>query len=674
MIAKSGLLIQANEILDSAMMFLSDIKPSEWAEENRILTGDVTPFPGPFRYERTPYLREVADCLSPDHPARVIAVKKGAQIGFSTGVIEAGIGWIISQNPGNILFLTGHSDLAEEAMNGKIDQMIDSSGLRKLIRPNVRKLRNQRTGDTGKSKEFPGGSLVAGSASNHKLLRQRSVKYAFIDDFDAAKKSSKESGNTRRMIEQRLAAYYDKMKLFYISTPELLQTSNIEPVFHLGDQRKYHIPCPCCSEYIPLLWSTPIEGTDGKELGGITWSLDASNKLIPGSVGYICQKCGEFFDDSRKHELMMVGEWRAMAEPSEIGYYSYHISSLYAPPGMYDWEFYVRQYLEANPVGGKPKEDLVKTFTNLVLGEPFEQTGKAPEANAIQKNIRNYPVNSVPEWISEKDGNGEIVMLTCAADMNGTEEDARLDYEVTAWSETGSSYSIRHGSIGTFVPREGAKRFKEDRERWTYYDKRQRSVWPEFEKIINEIYVTDTGRKMKVIITGLDCGHYTTHAYAYIDSTNSNVVGLKGDKEGVYRKFGIDLPVFKPARERAGLYLLDVNYIKDLVSNNIDLTWVPGNGEVQPPGFMNYPSPSDGMYQFKNYFSHYEAEHRIIETKEGEGIASRWVKKRTNDQNHFWDVYIYNYALKEIWAYLVLKEAKKPGTWADFVRLLRSQK
>jgi len=42
--------------------------------------------------------------------------------------------------------------------------------------------------------------------------------------------------------------------------------------------------------------------------------------------------------------------------------------------------------------------------------------------------------------------------------MNGTEQDARMDYEVVAWSESGATYSIKHGSIGTFIPREGAKK------------------------------------------------------------------------------------------------------------------------------------------------------------------------------------------------------------------------
>jgi len=669
---------QTLDILESSRTLLSDVNPSDWAEAHRIMTTDVSPFPGKFTYERTPYMREVVDCLSPYHPSRVITVMKGSQIGFSTGVIEAGIGWIIAQNPGNILFLTGHSDLVEEAMNTKIDQMIDSCGLRKMIRPNVLRAKNMRTGDTNKSKEFPGGNLIAGSASNHKLLRQRSVRYGFIDDFDAAKKSSKESGSTTRMIEQRFAAYFAKMKLFYISTPELKNTSNIEPLYLQGDQRRYFVPCPCCGEYIALYWEKDIEGTGGKEKGGITWKTNDHNELIEGSVGYVCQNCGGFFDDSEKYEMNLAGEWRPTAKPTKSDQYSYHISSLYAPPGMYDWEHYVRQFMEANPPGVKPKEELVKTFVNLVLGETFEQQGESPKANDLQGNTRNYPIGIVPEGLSVKDGNGKIVLLTCACDLNGTEHDARLDYEIVAWSETGTTYSVRHGSIGTFIPMEGSKRVKEDRERWSYDKSHQLNVWGEVKRVLSDVYKTDTGRRMQIFISGIDCGYHSVYAYAFLDKAKDNyglnVFGLKGKDVEKYFKLGRDFPAFHVAKERSNLYLVEVNRIKDDLSEQMKLKWDRGDG-IQPVGFMNFPTPSEGLYGFKNYFEHFESEHRVIETKEGSPIQARWVKKTSASQNHSWDCRVYNMALRDILVDLTKKDLPKDEKaihfgWHDLVKLI----
>jgi len=117
-----------HEIENQSVCELSDILPSIWTEQNRHMDSSVSRYKGRFSYNITPYSREIVDTLSPDHPAKIVSVMKGAQIGFSTGVIEPGIGWIISQNPGNILLLTGHSDLSEEAIQ-KVDHMIDSCGL-----------------------------------------------------------------------------------------------------------------------------------------------------------------------------------------------------------------------------------------------------------------------------------------------------------------------------------------------------------------------------------------------------------------------------------------------------------------------------------------------------------------------------------------------------------------
>ena len=121
---------QIESILGSAEIQISDIAPSEWNEKHRIMTSEVSPRTGKFSYEYTPYLREVVDCLSQSDPCRIVSIMKGAQVGFSTGVIEAGIGWIIAESPSNILFLTGHADLSEEAVTGKIDNLIDNTGIR----------------------------------------------------------------------------------------------------------------------------------------------------------------------------------------------------------------------------------------------------------------------------------------------------------------------------------------------------------------------------------------------------------------------------------------------------------------------------------------------------------------------------------------------------------------
>lgn len=286
-------------MLQAANVQLSSMLPSEWAEAKRRLTKADSSIDGRFSYYNTPYCREIVDCYSPLSPVKIFAVMKGAQIGVSTGVIENAIGYTIDQNPCNIMYITGHDDLVEEGV-AKIDRMIDSCGIRHLIRPNTSNRKSSKTGDTTRKKEFLNGSLVTGAASNHKLFMQRSAVVGAIDDVDAVKKASKTDGSTYDLILQRFAANYDTMKLGLFTTPRLLESSIIYPIYLKGDQRKYMPPCQCCHKNIQWEWSIDIPGTDGKEKAGIYYKLDNMGKVIPSSVGYICQLCSGFLPINTK--------------------------------------------------------------------------------------------------------------------------------------------------------------------------------------------------------------------------------------------------------------------------------------------------------------------------------------------------------------------------------------
>ena len=641
------------DLFKGSTVSISDIKPSDWVQQNVVMG---KPFPGPFSYNRTPYCREIIDRFANDNPMKWLAIMKGAQIGLSAGVLIPCLLWMIKNDPSNSYFLVGSPDLIEKATE-KLDIGIDNAGLRPYIKPQVQRKRAQKSGDTNTKKEFAGGYIHIGSANNHKDIRDVSLKYGLFDDFESVKSKSKESGSTRKLLEQRFAAYEDSHKICYCSTPELDESSNIKEAYLLGDQRKYFIPCPCCGVMIDWHWTI----TKGDITGGITWKLDEKGKVIPNSVGYICQECGGFFDDKNKNELLNLGEWQPTCEPSKPGYYSYHISSLYAPIGMYGWEHYVNDWIEANPVGQPRKEDLYKTFVNVVLGETYETPSEELSATELQMNIRDYEIGVIPERMSENDGNGAIVFVTLGADMNGKLDDARLDYEIVAWSESGASYSINHGSIGTFVPREGQNGI--DRERWTYQHGMERSVWTELDRIISEPIPTDSGNLMQIMTSGIDCGYLRDYAYQYIDSKDFTIVGLKGKDTDKYTMNLRDAKSFKQSLEKPNLYMVETNLTKDRLASKMRLKWSDKMNVQQPSGFMNFPTPSGGKYLFNNYFSHYEAEHRILDKTN----TFKWEKKNDVVQNHLFDCRLYAGVVGEIMVARVFKELKiVNGTWKNY--------
>ena len=87
---------------------------SAWADEHRFLSSTASAEPGRWRTARTPYLREIMDCLSPLHPAQRVVVQAGAQIG-KTECGNNWIGYVIHCAPGPLLMVQPTVEIAKKA-------------------------------------------------------------------------------------------------------------------------------------------------------------------------------------------------------------------------------------------------------------------------------------------------------------------------------------------------------------------------------------------------------------------------------------------------------------------------------------------------------------------------------------------------------------------------------
>lgn len=649
-------------------------RPSDWVEENIILPDGVSRYKGPFSYDISPYAKEIVNRIASDDPARVISIMKCAQIGLTQGLIIPGMAYIISEDAYPILFMAGDKELAKVSIRERFDPIIQSSGLKGLIRPSVIRAKNQRTGDTDFSKEFAGGRMTVEGTNNVTKMRQISVKHIFADDWEAAPRSDKNEGSLRKLMEGRQTSYGNMAKTYFISTPTMKQTSNIEPVYLLGDQRKWHWTCPHCEGLIDLQWRVELE--DGT-FAGIVYELNSQGQLINESVKYRCQKCKGDIYEHQKYDLNLKGQWIPTAKPQIENYYSYHLNALVIPPGFVTWVDLAKEWVEACPPNAPVNKSMLQTFLNIRMGETWEETGESPKVLELMQNTRTYKPGVIPDITCDEDQNGKILLLTLACDLNGVmerdNEDVRLDWELRAHASNGQTYSVDQGSIGTFKrSRDVSASDKErdsDRERWTYNHKQYNSVWPEFEKLIRKEWPTESGSKMTVNITVVDTGYFTQNAKKFIDSFDDCVVmGVKGKAESEYRKVTKDTPYIGRSRESRNLYLLEVNQIKDIVAENMKLRI--GFDGSQPQGFMNFPSPdyANNKYTLKGYFIHYEGEKRVEAEKNGEVVGFTWEKKTSQSLNHFWDVAVYNLAAREIFLD-ILKQSDsrlKSFTWADF--------
>lgn len=654
--------------------------PSDWIEENIILPDGVSRYKGPFSYNISPYAKEIVNRIASDDPARVVAIMKCAQIGLTQGLIIPGMAYIISEDAYPMLFMAGDKELAKTSIQERFDPIMHSSGLQGLIRPSVIRAKNQRTGDTSLSKEYAGGRMTVEGTNNVTKMRQISVKHIFADDWEAAPRNDKNEGSLRKLMEGRQTSYGNMAKTYFISTPTIKQTSNIEPVYELGDQRKWHWTCPHCEKLIDLQWR--VEKEDGT-FAGIVYELDETGNLINNTVRYCCQLCGGDIYERDKYELNLGGRWIATAKPKIENYYSYHLNALIIPPGFVTWVDLAKEWIEACPPGQPVNKGMLQTFLNIRMGETWEEQGETPKVLDLMHNTRQYLPGTVPDRTCEDDGNGKIILLTLACDLNGimkregydVVEDARLDWELVAHTTGGQTYSVDHGSIGTFRrSRELTKEQRDrdgDRVKMTYALNQPNSVWPVFEEIMRRKWVTENGAEMEVNLTVVDTGFFTHNARQFIDSFNDiMIVGVKGRVETNYRSISKDTPIISRSREAKKLYLLQVNQIKDIVSENMKLK--PGMEEVQGEGFMNFPQPADGKYTLKSYFIHYEGEKRTEVLQNGEIIGYSWEKKTSQSVNHFWDVRIYNVAAREIYLDLIklMDPRIKSLTWNDFIGMV----
>lgn len=639
--------------------YVSDVLPSEFANRRMMKSGESN-FVGKFDIERTPYLKEIHDFFSPYNNKNILALMKGHQLGFNA-TIENGICYRISESPTNMMLVSANENLASKAMT-RINKAIDGFNLRDFIRLDVgKKTNNRASGDTAMVKQFSGGSLISFGGQSFANMRSNPVQVIIADECDTYKSKDEKAGSFIGVMDDRTSSYGPSRKLMYGSTPLLKHNSIIYKVFQQGDQRYYHVPCPCCGDMITLEWYGKTE--NGMQYGVI---FDVKKgRVVTNSVRYRCKSCGNEFEEKRyKQEMLVAGEWKPTAEPIADNYVSYHISSLYAPVGMKSWTDYAVKYQSIYPRGGMPQQSELQSFHNSVLGLTWEAKGKTPKATKLQHNTRNYKIGDVPHEMSEKDGNGKIIFLTCSCDLNGimggeTGDDVRLDWEVKAWSEKGPSYSVDAGSIGTFVSKAVNRNLKQDpnRKKYTYHLFHENSVWPEFEEIIEKEY-----SGMHILITGVDTGHYTDFAEDFLKICNDkgiSVIGLKGDKPEAFRMASEDRQVYKKSKKIENLFLVNVNSVKDDLASYMQLE---ASEEFQPSNFMNFPNATGGKYDYKNYFSHYEGEQKKIK-KNANNIEYYLWEKKHGKNNHFWDCAVYNFTLRQIMTDIICKESGIDSSW-----------
>ncbi|MEE9117960.1 MAG: terminase gpA endonuclease subunit [Calditrichia bacterium] len=564
-----------------AFLTLNDNRPSKrpeplistYAQNKRILPAG-TPFPGPWRNERTPYSVEIMDCMSPFSPVIKIYVMKSAQSGL-TASAENVIAYWMDESPTEILYVSAIESLLERWAEKRLEPLIDSCGFRNKIQSTATNKKSRRTGDKILSKQYPGGTLDTASAQSASKLRSDSKRILICDEVDGAPSQLKTGeGSWLKVAFARTNAWGNRKKIFCFSTPTTFDQSAINRLFEEGDQRKYFVPCPHCGEFQVLEF-----GDDNTQYGIKT---EMVNETL--TVYYMCIKCHEAIQEYHKTDMLLAGQWRATAKAQSPDTRSYHLSALYSPIGMFSWLELWGVYQKAllDPIDG------MRSFVNLYLGLPFRETGSRPKIEKVIELRGGYRSGTVP--------NG-VIYLTAGIDVQaGSKKDPnnppRLEMEILGIGSGWRTYSILYRRFEGEVddPNDGA---------WQEMYEWSENGGLSFER--------KDGRKFPVSIAFIDSGdgNLTDTVYRFTErwdncypSKGFASLKLKKGETGTYDMVGTtNFRKYRPARVAEGnitLYEMSTNYYKTRIYNNLTVTRKE-TGQ-QRPGFCDFPIDYNEKY------------------------------------------------------------------------------
>ena len=440
---------------------------AQWADTYRMLPRAASSEPGRWRTDRTPYLREIMECLSESSPVREVNLRKGTQ----SGGTEVGINWaayVVDHCPGPMMVVQPTVEVGQRWSKQRFAPIIE---LMPCLREKIAPARARDSGNTTLLKEFPGGMLIVSGANSSASLRSMPVKYLFLDELDEYPRDLNDQGSAQEQAERRTSSFA-RRKIFRVSTPTVKDASAIDTEFLRGDQRYYHVPCPHC---------------------GLMQPLQNDNLLDDGT--FVCRTaagggCGCVIEEHHKTAMLADGRW--VAEHPGRPVRSYHIWSAYAPIGLgYSWAEIV-----AMRAAARADSKLMVTFTNTILGESYEGLSERVEANELSQRAGEWMRRTIPRG---------CLILTAGVDVQAN----RFAVLIVGWGRNETAWIIDYVEL----PADPTK--PED--------------WEELEAFLATPIMNACSVSMRPTHIAIDSGNWAHEVYRYVRPRQSKgVMAVKG--------------------------------------------------------------------------------------------------------------------------------------------------
>jgi len=539
----------------------------QWADQHVMLPSFVAEA-GKYRTSRTPFWREVYQCLSPSHPCHEVVVMKSHQIGATT----VGVNWLgytIDRAPAASMVVEPTVDLAKKFSKQKLQPMID---LTPCLKGKVREARTRDSGNTVLSKEFMGGMIVLTGSNSAVGLRFTSVKNLMLDEVDGYVQDADGEGHPSELAENRTSTFA-RRKIFKLSTPLDAETSIIEPAYLAGSRGKFYVPCPHCLKTQWLRFSQLVFTFDGVKR--------------PADTAYRCEHCHALIEEHHKSFMLDYGTWVHEYPANPIR--SFFINALYMPYGWpLSWAEIARRHLKATQKARGGDHRALKAFVNTILAETWQEAGEKVEKHSIMNRRETYAAPC-------PDG---VLVVTAAIDV----QDDRLEAEKVGWGVGEESWSL------------GYKQF--------FGKPSQKTVWDECAAWLQEPLTHECGVSMAVQNILVDTGgHYTQEAYQFVKSyRGGRICAGKGSST-----MGDPLVPPRPSKQKKSrLYLWMIGTVaaKDTLFPRLQIVEFG-------PGYMHFP---DYPEYDEEYFDQLTSEEKMQKYTKGVLVGRFYKKTRSRNE------------------------------------------
>lgn len=510
---------------------------SEWADKFRKLSSKASAEPGPWRTSRTPYLKEIMDCLSPSSPTREVDFMKAAQVGGT----ELGLNWLgflMHRAPTSILAVQPTEPMMKKAVRQRIDPMIQECP---ELREVVAAPRSRNATNNTLMKEYRGGMLMLTGANSAANLRSMPVGKLFLDEVDGYPLDVDGEGDPVDLAVARARTFYNR-KIFKCSTPTIAGRSRIEASFEEGTMEYYQVPCPYCHHKQKLVF------------GNLDWEAD------PKDVRYRCTECGVLIEEHHKAQMLSEGVWVAENPEADPLHRSFHLNSLYSP--WWDWKELVKSFIKA-----KGNVEKLRVFVNTVLGETWQEAGEAPDWEHLFNRREDY--KGVPAG---------ALLLTCGVDL----QKDRIEYEVVGWGRDLESWGVEYGAVPCDTS-----------------DLRELSE--ALNKLKSRTWKHHHGAELNIAMMAVDSGYNTQVVYNWVrDQSPGQSMAIKGHDRSpvlVGRPKTVEVTMSGRRIQRgAKLWPVGVGVAKSELYGWLRQRYASDSDEPVPVGYCHFPMTYDTEY------------------------------------------------------------------------------